>query len=1066
MSGLWHEMIFASAGSGKTFALTTRFIRLLALGVAPERIVALTFTRKAAGEFFGEILNRLAAACDDVLKARALAEAVERPELTTADFRRLLRGMVGAMHRLSLGTLDGFFARLVRAFPLELGLGGEPGLLDEHAATEELRRVLGRLFAARGGMTPEQQALVEAFRLATLGREEKSVAEQFDGYVREYLELWRTAPESAKWGIAARIWPRGFPWSVADDIATARAAEELSAWAGQAELSEKHRERLTSFARAALEWSPGKPWSAELAYVAEKALADWRNFEGGTAELKFDRKRIALPKTAAESVAVLVRRLVGLELGRRMAETQGIAAVMRTFDAAYDAEVRRAGRLTFADLQQLLSPERAAGGLAGAGLDYRIDARLDHWLFDEFQDTSYGQWRILEGLVDEAVRDPEGRRSLFYVGDVKQAIFTWRGGDPRLFAHVAERYRETAGGGVVARELNESWRSGPALIEMVNRVCGDAAVLAELFPEAAAEWKRHWREHRSARPENPGQAALLLADDEADRRATVLRLLQEIRPTERGLTCAVLVRRNDVGAALADYLRREGGIAAVAESDLKIAADNPVTTALAALLQVAAHPEDGFAWRQVTMSPLAALLGGGCGHAGPEARGTRDALIRSVLGAIEEDGFEAWLTTWARRLEPALAANDAFSRLRLRQLVAAGRAYDTLGAGTVDAFLRFLSEYTVREPEGAGVVRVMTVHKSKGLGFDVVILPDLEGRTLVQRREGPAVRKAADRSVAWVLQHPGATIAENDPVLCEYQTEALAENCYEQLSLLYVALTRAKRAMYVVIERPGETKSRNYPRLLAETLGTEECAVRVGGMEFVGAWSAGAGDWLAGLDTVPAASATVSAGPEPEQETQQGSGAAGASRRAGLLARRPSGTKPGRVAAGGLFSGGGEAEKLHGRRVHAMLAAVEWADGSERERMAAYLRRQPDAADWEEARREAEACLDAGKLRAVFSRGNAETEVWRERAFEAVVDGAWVSGVPDRVVVSRRDGTACGAAIYDFKTDRAADAGRMRERYAGQMELYREVVAGLLGLPVGRVECWLVATADRVLLRV
>ena len=55
MSALRHEMIFASAGSGKTFALTTRFIRLLALGAAPERIVALTFTRKAAGEFFGEM---------------------------------------------------------------------------------------------------------------------------------------------------------------------------------------------------------------------------------------------------------------------------------------------------------------------------------------------------------------------------------------------------------------------------------------------------------------------------------------------------------------------------------------------------------------------------------------------------------------------------------------------------------------------------------------------------------------------------------------------------------------------------------------------------------------------------------------------------------------------------------------------------------------------------------------------------------------------------------------------------------------------------------------------------
>ena len=70
MSTLGHEMIFASAGSGKTFALTTRFIRLLSLGVVPERIVALTFTRKAAGEFFGEIVNRLAGAGADEAAAR------------------------------------------------------------------------------------------------------------------------------------------------------------------------------------------------------------------------------------------------------------------------------------------------------------------------------------------------------------------------------------------------------------------------------------------------------------------------------------------------------------------------------------------------------------------------------------------------------------------------------------------------------------------------------------------------------------------------------------------------------------------------------------------------------------------------------------------------------------------------------------------------------------------------------------------------------------------------------------------------------------------------------------
>ena len=146
-----HVMILASAGSGKTYALTNRFVELLASGAKPERIAALTFTRKAAGEFFDEILKKLAGAARDDAVAKRLAAEIGVPALRAADFLRLLRGMTDAMHRLSLGTLDSFFARVVRAFPLELGLGGEFEILQEHAARLERRRVLRRMFAYTDG---------------------------------------------------------------------------------------------------------------------------------------------------------------------------------------------------------------------------------------------------------------------------------------------------------------------------------------------------------------------------------------------------------------------------------------------------------------------------------------------------------------------------------------------------------------------------------------------------------------------------------------------------------------------------------------------------------------------------------------------------------------------------------------------------------------------------------------------------------------------------------------------------------------------------------------------------
>ena len=86
----------------------------------------------------------------------------------------MLRTMVGAMHRLSLGTLDSFFARVVRSFPLELGLGGDFEILQEHGARLERQRVLRQLFTRTGGeLDDAQKEFVEAFKRATFGSEEK-----------------------------------------------------------------------------------------------------------------------------------------------------------------------------------------------------------------------------------------------------------------------------------------------------------------------------------------------------------------------------------------------------------------------------------------------------------------------------------------------------------------------------------------------------------------------------------------------------------------------------------------------------------------------------------------------------------------------------------------------------------------------------------------------------------------------------------------------------------------------------------------------------------------------------
>ena len=232
MTPLRHIMIMASAGSGKTYALTNRFVELLARGAAPERIVALTFTRKAAGEFFDEILQKLARAALDAAYAAELAHDLGFPELGGADFLRLLRSMVDAMPRLRLGTLDSFFARIARAFPLELGIAGDFELLQEHAAMLERQRVLTRMFSRTGvDLDAAQTEFVEAFKRATFGAEEKQLRARLDAFLDEHQENFLRAPHAALWGDVARIWPQGCRWLEAK-IAVAEEVRELRAALG------------------------------------------------------------------------------------------------------------------------------------------------------------------------------------------------------------------------------------------------------------------------------------------------------------------------------------------------------------------------------------------------------------------------------------------------------------------------------------------------------------------------------------------------------------------------------------------------------------------------------------------------------------------------------------------------------------------------------------------------------------------------------------------------------------------------------------------------------------------
>lgn len=695
-------------------------------------------------------------------------------------------------------------------------------------------------------------------------------------------------------------------------------------------------------------------------------------------------------------------------------------------------------------------------------IDYRLDARYDHWLLDEFQDTNHVQWSVIENLIDEAVQDTSDERTLFQVGDVKQAIYAWRGGDTRLFEDIYKRYSSGSETRIHKRPLNVSWRSGHDIIEMVNRVFGDEAALAELqLPEETIKrWP--WQPHQVAgiHEKMPGHALLLNplpADGEKvndeDHFALTLGILEDIQPVSRGLSCAILVQSNRKGRELVDYIRAhsKSRIPVMCESEIAIATDNALTLALLSIIQVAAHPGDMMAWQHLQMTPFRELL----------IDKTPGHLASEVLRLIFNEGFEAVLRHWLQALEKTGIVLDAFSKRRAEDVALAARLFDQGGSRDADEFLTYARSYTVREPDTHNAVQVMTVHKSKGLTFDCVILPDVGGNKLTEVRRGIGVKRDHDRHVEWVFDLPPSELVQADEVLAAYRGEREADAAYEELCKFYVALTRAKHANYIIAAPRGKSStSNNFIKLLELTLGPDKKPAE---REFGGVKAA-----VVYESSTKATDARWFDRPKKEEkpvEVIQPTPVTSSGRQRPVR-RTPSGSETSIVTAKQLFSRGGRFARSYGTLVHALFEQIEWLDETDDQALAKIWAAVPcaDESVRQRAEEEVRRCLAAPDVRAILSRPSPEALCWLEKRFEILLNGEWLSGTFDRVMIEPHRAT-----ILDFKTDKVETDEALAERVKGyrpQLETYREVLARMTGLPHAAIHCRLIFTHRRTVVTV
>ena len=707
-----NELIEASAGTGKTYALVERLVAALREGVEPCEIVALTFSRAAAGEIFARFVRRLA------------ENAAQRP--ADAD---LLRRVVETQHLTQIGTLDSFLMRFVQMFPLELGLAGDVSVLGDFDAGGAYTGV--SLSILRRSDDGAKRALTTAFRQAKNREACRSFIATYQGLVGTWHRLYLDHPDAAGWGDAARIWPEP-PEALAATIPQIRAvADALAPFAGKR--------------------------------GADTFIAAVRTFTG---------KIPKIPKVLEDEPAAAraVRLMHGFNLARRLETARGLHALLAAFEGEYARRVRARGRLTFGDVPRLVASLPEAARLA---LEYRLDARIRQWALDEFQDTSHEQWAALGNLVDEAVQ-ADGEKGVFVVGDCKQAIYGWRNGDVAIFANLRES------GKYELRELNESYRYTQEIADAVNRV------FSGKFLAQFGKWRcpEHVAHDRATR----GFVHLVeTADAKKESFAEPLvNELQAVRPWERGLSCAVLVRSNDFGELIGTALRH-AGIPATWEGESAVL-DTPVLRAFTAYVKLAEHPDDALSYNHLRTTPLGRALY-------PDGLPAAEVVSRDALDALTARGLGRTFRELRARLPET--AFDAFTEQRFADMLRAAAAFElSLEPGTrLASFVDYLEAEKRRDLADPRSVKLMTIHRSKGLGFDYVLLPLYEHMGLDHAVNDPLV----GRDLEWVLPNPGEATAEGDPALAGPYRAVMDACVYEGLCVYYVAMTRAKRVLTLIL---------------------------------------------------------------------------------------------------------------------------------------------------------------------------------------------------------------------------------------------------------------------------
>jgi ATP-dependent exoDNAse (exonuclease V) beta subunit len=864
-------IVEAPAGAGKTELLTQRFLALLPTVQDPEEIIALTFTNKAAAEMRSRIMDSLALAArgerpGDELPHKQITFDLGRTVLALDAEREW--GLMQHPGRLQITTLDALCGRLARQMPFLSRFGAQPtvspdaqplyrkaarntlDMLEDEGDTSENsgnehtpQALLSRVLAYFDNDARKLQSLLEAM-LATRDQWLGHLHGQSNSNSGPSPEALARLVEGELATIANAL-PAPLQEAM---MASARYAADMARQAGS----------LDNIA-ALLDWaSPLAPDRGEL--PRWRGLGELLLTKTGTLRSRFDpalklsEKDVKpLAEALKTSIAQLKESPTAEELLARISQLPDPQPPAEDWQLVADFSrllVLASAQLwlVFLEERQVDFTEVAQNALAALGssdapseLRERLDYRISHLLVDEFQDTSPTQVRLLEQLTSDW--QPGDGRTLFLVGDPMQSIYRFRKADVGLFLKV--RQRGIGGLRLTSLRLYRNNRSHPELVDWVNAVFpqvfaaeDDPRQGAVKFAPAAPTKASHPQARVAIHP-------IVDSGDEdedqtspADQREAkqMVALLRQTRQTDPEGSIAVLVRAKTHLQPLVAELRQAGPELAYQAVEIEALDQRQAIQDLLALTRALHHRADRVNWLAILRAPWCGLvLADLHALAADDHRSTiwqlmqddarlnrlsadgqqRLAHVRSVLTEAYAHQGQHRPRRWVEGIWQALGgprclqdASEAQDVSAFFTLLDSAEHKGSLDLDRLDEAMAKL--FAAPDPKG-GAIQLMTVHKSKGLEFDTVLLPGLHRtlrgndrglllweEVLLDDADGNSREHLTEALIVAPLPRrkpaKGAPPSAYD-YLQEFEKRRSA---HEGQRVLYVAVTRARRQLHLL----------------------------------------------------------------------------------------------------------------------------------------------------------------------------------------------------------------------------------------------------------------------------